>query len=152
LIDLALKKPKLSEEEFIAQAKEVLQRFQSEEVSSEEALVEGARAAATQLRSPWFETFLVHDPAKDLQRITCPVMALVGSKDLQVDPKLNLPAIEQALRKSPSKDFVVLELPNLNHLFQNCKTGLMQEYAEIEETIDRGTLDRMKDWILQHTR
>jgi pimeloyl-ACP methyl ester carboxylesterase len=152
LIDLALKSPKLSEDEFIAQAKEVIARFQSVGETKEETLNAGARAAASQLRSPWFETFLVHDPAKDLERVSCPVMALVGEKDLQVDPKLNLPAIEQALRKSPSKDFVVLELPDLNHLFQKCKTGLMQEYAEIDETIDSGTLARMKDWILQHTR
>jgi hypothetical protein len=40
-------------------------------------------------------------------------------------------------------------LPGLNHLFQNCETGLPNEYGIIEETFDQNTLDIMADWIRQ---
>lgn len=40
-------------------------------------------AAAAQLLSPWFQTFLKHEPQEVLSRVRCPVLALCGEKDLQ---------------------------------------------------------------------
>jgi uncharacterized protein len=87
------------------------------------------------LTSPWFRYFLTYDPSTALRKVTCPVLALNGEKDLQVSPAQNLPTIRKALEEGGNKHFEVDELPGLNHLFQTTKTGAPSEYAEIEETI-----------------
>jgi len=40
-------------------------------------------------------------------------------------------------------------LPQLNHLFQTSRTGMITGYGEIEET--RIALKTISDWILPHT-
>ncbi len=101
------------------------------------------------LMSPWFRYFLSYDPAPMLEKVKCPVLALIGSNDLQVPPSQNIPAIKQALKKGGNKNFEVLELPGLNHLFQKSKTGAPSEYAAIEETINPSALKTITDWILK---
>jgi uncharacterized protein len=93
------------------------------------------------LTSPWFRYFLAYDPATALGKVKCPVLALNGEKDLQVPPKQNLPAIRKALEDAGNKNFEVDELPGLNHLFQDAKTGAPSEYADIEETISPVVLE-----------
>ncbi|KAA9041665.1 alpha/beta hydrolase [Ginsengibacter hankyongi] len=97
--------------------------------------------------SKWWKFFLTHDPAKDLEKLSIPVLALNGSKDIQVDPKINLPAIESALKKSKSKNYKTIELPGLNHLFQHCRKCTIGEYGELEETFAPEALKVMGDWI-----
>jgi hypothetical protein len=94
--------------------------------------------------------FLTYDPATALGKLTCPVLAINGSLDLQVPPALNLPAIRKALEAGGNKHDEVDELPGLNHLFQTAKTGSPAEYGEIEETISPVALDKMASWILKN--
>lgn len=102
--------------------------------------------------SNWFRYFLLIDPALYLEKVNVPVLALVGEKDLQVPPKENLDLIEAALKKGGNKNYTVVLLPGLNHLFQTSKTGLPSEYGEIEETISPTALQTISDWILKQTR
>ncbi|HUE12956.1 MAG TPA: alpha/beta fold hydrolase [Planctomycetaceae bacterium] len=102
--------------------------------------------------SPWFRFYLTYDPRSALRQVRCPVLALIGEKDIQVPPKENLPEIEKALRTGANKDYVVKELPRLNHLFQTCQTGNIDEYARIEETFAPSALELIADWISRHTR
>jgi pimeloyl-ACP methyl ester carboxylesterase len=102
-----------------------------------------------QLTSPWFKYFLAYDPAPALRQVTCPVLALDGSKDLQVPPEQNLAAIRRALKAGGNSHFEVIELPNLNHLFQTAKTGSPGEYASIQETFAPVALKTIGDWILK---
>ena len=99
--------------------------------------------------SPWFRFFITYDPATALRKLTCPVLVLNGSLDLQVPPAQNLPAIRKALQEAGNKHFEVDELPGLNHLFQTAKTGSPSEYADIEETISPVALDKIASWILK---
>jgi hypothetical protein len=101
------------------------------------------------LTSPWFRYFLTYDSATALRKLTCPVLALSGEKDLQVPPAQNLPAIRKALEESGNKHVEVDELPGLNHLFQTAKTGSPSEYAQIEETMSPVALDKIAAWILK---
>ena len=101
----------------------------------------------SQLMSPWMLNFIRYNPALALEKVTCSVLALNGDKDLQVDSKVNLLAIENALKKGGNKLFTTKELPGLNHLFQECKTGSPSEYAEIEQTISPLALDTIANWI-----
>jgi uncharacterized protein len=101
--------------------------------------------------TPWVRQFVVYDPATALRKLTCPVLAINGEKDLQVPPEQNLPVIRKALTDAGNKNFEVDELPGLNHLFQAAKTGAVGEYAEIEETISPVALDKIAGWILKQT-
>ncbi len=102
--------------------------------------------------NPWMRYFLTYDQAPALRKTTCPVLAINGSKDLQVPPAQNLPAISAALKAGGNQDFTVQELPGLNHLFQTCKTGAPSEYSQIEETIAPLALETMTAWIQKHTK
>ena len=87
------------------------------------------------------------DPAVALRQVRCPVLAIGGSKDLQVPATESLAAIKTALSNNPDVD--VRELPNLNHLFQTAQTGSLGEYAESEETISPSVLTLISSWILE---
>jgi hypothetical protein len=103
-----------------------------------------------ELTSPWFRYFLGYDPRHDLEKLKkIPVLALNGEKDLQVDPKQNLPEIEKALKKAENKDVTIVELPSLNHLFQTADSGAVSEYYTIEETMSPKALDLIRDWIAE---
>jgi fermentation-respiration switch protein FrsA (DUF1100 family) len=84
--------------------------------------------------------------------VKCPVLAINGEKDLQVDPKQNLPPIEAALKAAGNADITFKELPGLNHLFQTCKTGSPSEYSQIEETFNEAALTVVGDWIVKRTQ
>jgi hypothetical protein len=99
-------------------------------------------------RYTWFRYFIMTDPTKYWKKVKCPVLALDGEKDLQVAATLNIPAIEKAVRASGNKSVKTLIFPDLNHLFQHCKTGLPAEYNSIEETFSPEVLKTMADWIL----
>jgi pimeloyl-ACP methyl ester carboxylesterase len=101
--------------------------------------------------SDWFRFFIGFDPGPTLARVHVPVLSIVGDKDLQVPPKENAALIEAALKKGGNKNFSVIILPGLNHLFQTAKTGLPTEYGQIEETISPAALNIMSDWIVKTT-
>lgn len=103
----------------------------------------------SQLTSPWMKYFISYDPAVNLEKVKCPVLAINGEKDLQVPPEINLASIKRALEKAGNKNVTVKELPGLNHLFQECKTGSPDEYAEIEQTISPIALATITTWILE---
>jgi pimeloyl-ACP methyl ester carboxylesterase len=107
-----------------------------------------ADAALGGTLNPWFRFAVSLDPRVALQQVRCPVLAVNGSLDLQVDPNQNLPEIERALREAGNRDVTILRLPGLNHLLQTAQTGSTAEYATIEETMNRAALDAIRDWIL----
>lgn len=110
------------------------------------------KAQLQSLLSPWLKFFLTYDPKPTLSKVKCPVLAINGEKDLQVPPKENLSAIEEALVAGGNKNFTVKELPGLNHLFQTAQTGLPAEYVKIEETISPVALKIIGDWIFEQTK
>ena len=99
---------------------------------------------------PWMQFFLFYDPAPTLAQVTCPVLALNGTKDLQVDSNQNLTEIEAIMLESGG-DITIVELEGLNHLFQQASTGSIEEYAKIETTFDCAALEIICDWILEVT-
>jgi hypothetical protein len=102
--------------------------------------------------TPIFRSLLTFDPAPALAKVKCPVLAMFGERDSQVPPPLNLPPLAGALESSGNRDYSIVKLPALNHLFQTSKTGLVTEYAAIEETFAPAALDVISSWIVKHTR
>ena len=97
-----------------------------------------------QFEIPWWKTFATLNPSEYLSKIKCPILALNGAKDCQVISTENLTAIK---RLAPHADTV--EMKNLNHLMQHCKTGSVNEYILIDETIAEEVLQMMTNWILE---
>jgi uncharacterized protein len=129
-------------------AEEVAKQPKAKQAAVKEQLI----GATAQLATPWFQYFLDYDPAPTLRKVRCPVLALNGEKDLQVPPKQNLPGIEAAVKAGGNSDVTVKELPSLNHLFQNSKTGSPSEYVNIEETFSPDALKIIGDWIAEKTK
>lgn len=109
-----------------------------------------AKAEAKKLSAPWSQSFFKLDPAVYWAKVKCPVLALNGKKDTQVDAEVNLAKIEAALKKGGNKQVTIKALEGLNHLFQPAKTGQVDEYAQIETTIQPAVLELMASWIRQH--
>jgi fermentation-respiration switch protein FrsA (DUF1100 family) len=75
------------------------------------------------------------------------VLVLNGELDRQVVASQNVPAIEKALKKGGNRKVTVHRLAGLNHLFQPAKTGGVEEYDQIEQTIAPEALDVLATWV-----
>jgi uncharacterized protein len=104
------------------------------------------------LLSPWYRFFLAYDPIPALESLEIPVLALNGTLDLQVPFEANLAAISTALESAPTESFRTEALDGLNHLFQTASTGLVAEYALLEETFSPVALELVAEWITDATR
>jgi len=138
----------VAEKRLRAILQDAMSEVSEEERKGAEATVE---AQIQWVLSPWFRHFLAYDPKPTLMKVKCPVLAINGEKDVQVPPRENLAAIEEALKLAGNNNYTIKELPRLNHLFQTAQTGSLSEYARIEETISPTALKIMSDWILEQT-
>ncbi|WP_338792041.1 alpha/beta fold hydrolase [Bernardetia sp. MNP-M8] len=102
------------------------------------------------ITSPWMSYFLRYNPKENLSKTVCPILAINGDKDVQVDSKINLTAIEKATQEAGNA--TIKYFPNLNHLFQTAETGLPSEYGEIEETFSPLVLKFVTDWIKEEIK
>jgi len=97
--------------------------------------------------SAWMRWMLHYDPIPTLHRTKIPVLALFGSRDMQVPSAQNLAPMRDALRIAGHPANRVIELSGLNHLFQAATTGAPSEYSLIEETLNPRALQAVGDWI-----
>jgi pimeloyl-ACP methyl ester carboxylesterase len=130
---------------------EIKAQLSAEELKALEATEGTAETQSKNALTPWFRHFLTYDPQPALQKVNCSVLAICGEKDLQVDPKLNLQAIEAALKTAGNRDVTIKELPGLNHLFQASQTGALSAYRQIEETINPAALELVGAWLAKRT-
>ena len=73
-------------------------------------------------------------------------MYIFTSTILQLSLKRN------ALIKGDNKNYKIIELENMNHLFQECTTGNINEYREIEQTISPIAMKEISNWIFETTK
>ena len=100
--------------------------------------------ALQQADTPYIRHFLTVDVGKLLPKIKCPVLALNGTKDTQVDCDANTTRIEKGLANCKHS---IKKIDGVNHLFQQCNTGIVTEYQQIEETIAPEVLQVVAKWI-----
>jgi len=105
------------------------------------------KALVTQLTQNEFVFLIRENPAQFLSKINCPVLAIKGDKDFQVAAHENLNAIKTSLAEHKNPDVSTIEFKGLNHLFQTSKTGGLEEYAAIEETMAPVVLDTLIKWL-----
>ncbi len=109
------------------------------------ALLQNYSAVRQQLQLPYLRYFTALDVSKLLAQVTCPVLALNGTSDTQVECSENLSALQSGLPANPHT--AIRPMEGLNHLFQHCATGETDEYGEIEETISPEVLSEMVSWV-----
>lgn len=100
--------------------------------------------ALQQADTPYIRHFLTIDVGKLLPEIKCPVLALNGTKDTQVDCDANTTRIEKGLADCKHS---IKKIDGVNHMFQHCNTGIVTEYQQIEETISPEVLQEVAKWI-----
>jgi fermentation-respiration switch protein FrsA (DUF1100 family) len=149
--DCVVAEKKIREEAAILRelAARIKAEAREEQKKTTDLIADGIEIQTKLAASPWFRFFLMYDPRPTLMKVRCPVLAVIGEKDLQVPAEENLAAIRLALEAGGNKDHTVLALPDLNHLFQTCRTGAISEYAQIEETMAPAALDTISKWILR---
>ena len=109
------------------------------------ALTQNLSAVTLQLQSPYLKYFVALDVRPLLGNVTCPVLALNGTRDMQVDAESNLGALRSGLPDNPCNKVETVE--GVNHLFQHCRTGMTDEYRGIEETIAPEVLETLVAWL-----
>lgn len=102
-------------------------------------------AAYQQLLDPWFFAFIKTEPLQMIQKITAPVWAGFGGKDVQVNAASNQSALEEL--SANNTGWEINTYPDLNHLFQTSITGAVSEYGEIEETFSPKVMEDIAAWI-----
>lgn len=96
---------------------------------------------------PWYQFFVNYNPQTDIAKISCPVMAINGEKDVQVMSGMCLDALRRVL--PANEHHLIKSYPGLNHLFQHCETGMPDEYEGIEETISEEVINDIISWLHQ---
>lgn len=109
------------------------------------ALSQNLSAVMRQLSMPYLKHFVTLDVRPLLGVISCPVLALNGTKDMQVEAESNLGALRSGLPDNPCNKFETVE--GVNHMFQHCQTGMTNEYRDIEETFAPEVLEKLVDWL-----
>ena len=104
-----------------------------------------------QVNTPWLRYFLTYEPAPTLEKVTVPVLAINGTRDLYVPHEENLREIEAALKHGGNTRYEIHALPDINHFFQHAVTGTARESETIEETVAAEVLELIADWILRVT-
>ena len=123
----------------------LLKQMQMGGPAGQELTMEQVRETIAAQNNAWLNFFMSYDPADNIRHTRCPVLALNGKKDVQVDAEMNLGALRQLLPKN--KKTCIKAYDGLNHLFQHCTTGMPDEYGQIEETFSEEVLQDIVEWI-----
>ena len=95
------------------------------------------------MTSSWYVAFVKLNPEKYLSQVKCPVLAINGTWDFQVDAEQNLGMAQKMLPTATIKQF-----EGLNHMFQPAPTRqVSMNYGAIETTISEQVLKAIADWI-----
>lgn len=97
-----------------------------------------------QANSSYIRHFITIDAGKQLSKIKCPVLALNGTKDTQVDCAANTTILETGLSNCKH---TIKKIDGVNHMFQHCSTGSIVEFQQIEQTIAPEVLETIAKWI-----
>jgi len=109
---------------------------------------EARQATIDVMTSPWYVAFVRLDPEKYLSRIKCPMLALGGTWDVQIDAGQNLSAIQKTVPSAIIKTY-----PGLNHLFQEAPSKQASlSYGSITQTISPQVLNDIADFLSEVLR
>ncbi|MGY1777641.1 alpha/beta hydrolase family protein [Geodermatophilus sp. SYSU D00804] len=102
-----------------------------------------ARIGGARLNARWHREFLDHDPRTDLARLTVPVLAVTGAKDLQVPP-----ADLETIAATVPGPVETLLVPDLTHTLrrQPGPASLRAYRGELRRPVDAEVLATVAAW------
>ena len=94
-----------------------------------------------------FEEMQNYNDSKMLSVLNCSVFAITGDKDLFVVYPGEFDMVRTLIKSNSEIKSKFKVYPGLNHLFQNCETGLIEEVSKISETMDSEVMADISEWI-----
>jgi pimeloyl-ACP methyl ester carboxylesterase len=100
------------------------------------------------INAKWMREFLAYDPAEDLARIRVPVLAITGSKDIQVDPA-DLPRMADLVKA----EFEWHAVPNLTHMLraEPGEPTVSTYKQQVTQPVDMQVLQIIAEWLRKKT-
>jgi uncharacterized protein len=98
--------------------------------------------------SPWFQSFLMFDPAKVMKDIRQPILILQGSLDTQVTPRHaeQLAGLANARKKGGAVQLTIVD--GVNHLLVPAQTGEFDEYPDLKDKhVSRKVIETIVEWL-----
>lgn len=131
----------------IAAGRTLLASIPETERSHYASLARDLVGAASGYATPWFRSLLTVDPGRSLGRIERPVLLVLGGKDVQVDAQSSQRAAEASMNPTTMGRSRVVVLPAVNHMLQTSRTGTLNEYVLIDETIAPEVAELLGGWL-----
>jgi pimeloyl-ACP methyl ester carboxylesterase len=99
------------------------------------------------LNAKWTREFLEYNPADDLPNIQVPVLAITGSKDIQVNPS----DLKRMAELVPS-EFEWHEVPDVTHILRDeaGEPTLSTYRQQVRQPVDERVLNFISDWLKRH--
>ena len=99
------------------------------------------------LNNDWGRQFITFDTKMYLKKLKIPILAINGSKDIQVPPNSSQQSFITHFAKQTRSSSEAVIIEGLNHLFQRCERCDIMEYGDLEETFSPVVLQKMREWI-----
>ncbi len=98
----------------------------------------------SKIPAKWLREFMAYNPAEDLSRVMLPVLAITGSKDIQVDPA-DLQRMAE-LVKAPFESHVI---PDMTHMLrvEKGEASISNYKAEVRRPVEPSLLATIRDWL-----
>jgi len=96
------------------------------------------------LSAKWMREFIGYNPAEDMPKIRVPVLAITGSKDIQINPE-NLNRMAQLIKT----DFEYHELADVTHILrlEEGEPTLATYKRQVKKPIDYRILELVLKWL-----
>ena len=100
------------------------------------------------LNAKWYREFMAYNPAEDMSKIRIPVLAITGSKDIQVNP-----ADLEKMSALINSEFESHKIPDLTHMLRrDPNEPTLAAYRElVQRPVDAQMLEIITNWLQRHT-
>ena len=122
-------------------------RFEQAQTAERRALLASTDDVIELAQGPaparWFREYMAYDPAPDLEKIRCPVLAITGDSDVQVDPR-----DVRRIGELVGGPFTGATPPKLTHLLRrDPHPGIGGYLKQLQNPVDRQVLDQVVRWV-----
>ena len=96
------------------------------------------------INAKWMREFMAYNPADDLPKIKVPILAITGSKDIQVDSK-DLKRMSELVKS----DFEYHAVPNMSHILriEEGEPTFSSYKKQVRQTMDTRVPQLILEWL-----